>query len=64
MNIQNIVSIGLGIIKDVPLSGIIWKPRTKITKNFLIYYISMLLLHILPAIFLDTIMKLFGFPPM
>jgi len=64
MNVQNIVSIGFGILKDIPLSGVIWNPSTKITKNFLIYYISMLLLHILPAILLDTIMKLFGLPPM
>lgn len=63
MNIHNIVQIGLDLTRDVPLDNIIWKPQTTITNSYLMYYILVLLLHILPAILLDTIMKLFGIRP-
>lgn len=63
MTIQNMVNSGLGLAKDVPLDNILWKPATTITKNFYIYYILVLFLHILPAMFLDGVMKLFGVRP-
>lgn len=64
MDIQNIVRMGFNITKEIPLEGIIWSPRTTITKSPFVYYILVLLLHILPALFLDAIMKLFGARPM
>ncbi|KYQ54969.1 Fatty acyl-CoA reductase 1 [Trachymyrmex zeteki] len=63
LNLQNIVHSGIDIIKDIPLENLIWNPKTTITKNFYIYYISVLLLHIFPAIFLDGVLKLFGVRP-
>ncbi|XP_018354808.1 PREDICTED: putative fatty acyl-CoA reductase CG5065 isoform X2 [Trachymyrmex septentrionalis] len=63
ITLESMVSLGLGLTKDVPMDNILWKPGTTITKNFLIYYVLILLLHILPAIFLDGVMKLFGVRP-
>ncbi|XP_011705903.1 PREDICTED: putative fatty acyl-CoA reductase CG8306 [Wasmannia auropunctata] len=63
MSIDHIVRIGFSFIKDVPMNNTIWKPGTTITKSYWIYYISVLLLHILPAIFLDGVMKLLGVRP-
>lgn len=64
MDIQNIVRTGFNITKIVPLDNVLWKPYTTITKSKFVYYILVLLLHIIPALFLDGIMKLFGARPM
>ncbi|KAL0103222.1 hypothetical protein PUN28_017510 [Cardiocondyla obscurior] len=64
MDVKTIVEIGLDIVKEIPLNNVVWKPRTTITKNYFVYYSLVLILHIIPAMFLDEIMKLFGVQPM
>lgn len=60
---ESIVHIGLNIIQDIPIKNI-WKPQIIITKQYSVYYILVLLLHIIPALFLNGIMKLIGARPM
>ncbi|XP_025994645.1 fatty acyl-CoA reductase 1 isoform X2 [Solenopsis invicta] len=63
LEVGQMVDLGLSITKDVPIEKIIYNPGTTVTKNYYIYYTLMLTLHILPALFLDTLMKLFGARP-
>ncbi|XP_018407299.1 PREDICTED: fatty acyl-CoA reductase 1-like [Cyphomyrmex costatus] len=63
IDLENMVRIGLNLTKDVPLNNVIWKPGTKITTNFYVYYVLVLFLHIFPAVILDGVMKLFSVRP-
>lgn len=61
---QDLTDMGYKIAEDIPLEGIIWSPCTILTKSYSIYYTLVLLLHILPALSIDGIMKLTGARPM
>lgn len=63
LDIRQIVEMGFEIVRDIPLEGIIWSPRSTITKSVSVYYMLMLLLHILPAVIIDMIIKLIGSRP-
>ncbi|XP_011147423.1 fatty acyl-CoA reductase 1 isoform X2 [Harpegnathos saltator] len=64
ITIMQMQQMGLDILKDIPMENTFWIPNTMLTKNRLVYYILMLLLHIFPAICIDTIIKLYGARPM
>ncbi|KAG5330621.1 FACR1 reductase, partial [Acromyrmex charruanus] len=49
--------------KDVPFR-IIWTPYTILTDNFVQFYTLTILLHILPAILIDLVLKFSGHRPM
>ncbi|RLU20840.1 hypothetical protein DMN91_007454 [Ooceraea biroi] len=59
-----LIQMGFEITKDIPLEGIIWTPRTTVTTNYLKYYTLVILLHILPALVIDAILKLLHKRPM
>ncbi|XP_072751895.1 uncharacterized protein [Anoplolepis gracilipes] len=63
INIKNLVEMGFQITKEIPLDYLIWSPSTMIIRSRFFYYIMMLMLHILPALFIDGILKLFGARP-
>ncbi|KAG5327386.1 FACR1 reductase, partial [Pseudoatta argentina] len=50
--------------KDVPFERIIWTPYTILTDNFVQFYTLTILLHILPAILIDLVLKFSGHRPM
>jgi len=58
------VQIAFKVAKDIPFEGIIWLPHTNLTNNYLKYYILAILLHILPALLIDGILKLLHRRPM
>lgn len=49
---------------QVPLNDIIWFPTATTTNCKFIYYANVLLLHVLPAIVIDFILKLYKKKPM
>ncbi|KAG5336094.1 FACR1 reductase, partial [Acromyrmex heyeri] len=49
--------------EDVPLERIIWTPHTILTDNFVQFYTLTILLHILPAILIDLVLKFSGRRP-
>ncbi|KAJ8947339.1 hypothetical protein NQ314_008643 [Rhamnusium bicolor] len=53
-------------MREVPLEKKIWAPisRRQTTKYYYYYFINMILFHMVPAIFLDGLLKLFGRAPM
>lgn len=61
--IRELVSLGLRINEKVPLSGIIWYPRTILTTNRFLHYVLTLLIHLLPALLIDETIKLLGGRP-
>jgi len=48
------------ISNEIPLEQIVWTPHVTFINNFVLFYILTILLHILPAMLVDLILKLFG----
>jgi fatty acyl-CoA reductase len=55
---------GLEIIAENPLNNTLWKPHVHITENRLIYFWRMIFLHLIPAILVDSLLKLAGKKPL
>ncbi|CAL1687699.1 unnamed protein product [Lasius platythorax] len=59
MSLEVVSKMGFQIIKDeIPLEGVLWTPGTIFTNSFAVHYILTILLHILPAMLIDLILKL------
>ncbi|XP_025993527.1 uncharacterized protein LOC105201568 isoform X2 [Solenopsis invicta] len=59
----------LNILKDItenemPYEGKVWKFNIRFTKNYTLFYIYSMLLHIFPAVLIDLALKCFGRRPM
>ncbi|XP_053986401.1 putative fatty acyl-CoA reductase CG5065 [Hylaeus volcanicus] len=61
---RELVAMGHRINRNTPLEGIIWYPRTYITTSTFIHYILTWIVHLIPAIFIDALLKLSGRKPM
>lgn len=64
MSFHEITKMGFELVKDIPLEGVVWTPNTILTDNSFTHYILTILLHILPAMLIDLILKLTGHQPM
>ncbi|XP_015435416.1 PREDICTED: putative fatty acyl-CoA reductase CG5065 [Dufourea novaeangliae] len=62
--IRDLVEMGLRVNEKIPLEGIIWYPRTILTPSRMLHYILTLLVHLLPALLIDSALKLTGRRPM
>jgi len=60
MTYGDLIKLLFNIEKEVPLEGIVWIPHTILTDNFILFYILTILLHILPAVLIDLILKVSG----
>ncbi|XP_011706731.1 PREDICTED: putative fatty acyl-CoA reductase CG8306 [Wasmannia auropunctata] len=58
------LKLSFNILKEEPIGKIFWTPRTLLTDNYTLLYILTILLHIMPAMFIDLILKFFGHRPM
>ncbi|XP_076178028.1 putative fatty acyl-CoA reductase CG5065 [Ptiloglossa arizonensis] len=61
---RELVAMGMRVNREMPLEGIIWYPRTYLTTNRFLHYVLTMLLHVLPALLLDGVLKLTGRQPM
>jgi len=50
----------LSILPTIPLEEVFWTPSDSGTDNFVLFYMLMILYHILPAMLIDLILKLSG----
>jgi len=50
----------ISISNEIPLERIVWTPNVMYINNFVLFYILTILLHILPAMLADLILKLSG----
>lgn len=48
------------IENEIALEGIVWTSHAIYTDNYILFYILTILLHVLPAILIDTVLKLSG----
>ncbi|XP_029156038.1 fatty acyl-CoA reductase 1-like [Nylanderia fulva] len=64
INIKHLIELGFKLAEEVPLENIIWSPGITTTNSRLFYYLVVLIMHILPALFIDSILKLFRARPM
>ncbi|CAL1683757.1 unnamed protein product [Lasius platythorax] len=51
------------LMDEIPFEGVVWTPYPIFTESFTKYYILTILLHILPAVLIDLILKLLGHRP-
>ncbi|XP_024869946.1 fatty acyl-CoA reductase wat-like [Temnothorax curvispinosus] len=63
MTHQNVIKLCRPILTEVPVEGMVWTTSQTITDNFTLYYILTILLHILPAMLIDMILKFSGRRP-
>lgn len=61
---KEMVEIGLKVNKEIPVEGIIWYPQTFIISNRFLYFLLTLLIHVIPALIIDEILKIMGRQPM
>ncbi|XP_076280186.1 putative fatty acyl-CoA reductase CG5065 [Lasioglossum baleicum] len=61
---REIVTLGLKSNAERPLDGIIWYPRTVLTKSRFLHYVLTLLVHLLPSLIIDRVLKMTGRRPM
>ncbi|XP_020291111.1 fatty acyl-CoA reductase 1-like [Pseudomyrmex gracilis] len=64
VSLEEMIHTGFRALCDIPLEHTIWKPNTIIAKNRLLYYVLTLILQVLPALFIDAILKIIGVRPM
>ncbi|XP_050358540.1 fatty acyl-CoA reductase 1-like [Nymphalis io] len=64
ITIQEMLDIGNEIIEFIPLDNVMWTSNVIITKSLFMYNIYVLILHLLPAIFFDLLLRIFGKKPM
>ncbi|XP_014485814.1 PREDICTED: putative fatty acyl-CoA reductase CG5065 [Dinoponera quadriceps] len=58
-----IIERGRKITQRVPLNGVVWYPGGSMKKSRLLHNICILLFHLIPAYFIDTIIFLAGYKP-
>ncbi|KYQ54966.1 Fatty acyl-CoA reductase 1 [Trachymyrmex zeteki] len=61
---QDCIKMLFSIANEVPMEGTVWTPHTILTDDLVLFYILTILLHILPAILIDLILKFGGRQPM
>ena len=59
-----IIELGRWVIENrLPLNGVAWYPGGSMKSNYYVHYICMILFHLLPAMFVDSLLFLIGYPP-
>ncbi|XP_069691249.1 fatty acyl-CoA reductase 1-like [Periplaneta americana] len=64
VTIEELPNIGLALVAKDPLENIMWKPYTSVTKYKFIYFCRMILVHLIPAMIIDFLLKIRGQKPM
>uniref|UniRef100_A0A0C9PTE7 Fatty acyl-CoA reductase n=1 Tax=Fopius arisanus TaxID=64838 RepID=A0A0C9PTE7_9HYME len=64
VSFEELNNMGMRVIHEYPLEGNIWRPGAFHTKSKTVYYILVLLLHLLPGMVVDAIIKSTGRKPM
>ncbi|XP_004930760.1 putative fatty acyl-CoA reductase CG5065 [Bombyx mori] len=64
INIQDLIEMAKEVGASVPLNDALWTIGGSITTSEKLYYIRVLVQHLLPAIFVDIVLRIFGKKPM
>ncbi|KAF7988464.1 hypothetical protein HCN44_001037 [Aphidius gifuensis] len=60
VSLEEVANLGLRCQETYPLEGIIWKPDVLHVRSRFTFFIYVLILHILPSLILDGILKISG----
>lgn len=61
---KEVVDFGMDLAKDFPLSEVVWRPGVPIiTRSPTVYKIHNFFEHMIPAILVDTVLKISGKKP-
>lgn len=61
---KDLIDMSKSVGEKAPLNGMLWHFGGKVTSNVYLHYIKVLLQHLLPALFVDAVLWLFGKKPM
>jgi fatty acyl-CoA reductase len=61
---KKLTDLGLEVTAESPLNNILWKPYVYITDNKTVYFWRMILVHLIPAVLVDSLLKLIRKKPM
>ncbi|XP_020296922.1 fatty acyl-CoA reductase 1-like [Pseudomyrmex gracilis] len=64
LSIRKILRVGQRFTCDIPFEKLLWKPSTIAIKSHSLYYIMVLIIHIMPAVVLDAMLKIVRLRPM
>lgn len=64
MTWREIIDRGRKVTEKVPLNGVVWYPGGSMKQSKLVHNICVLLFHMIPAYFIDTMIFLAGHKPM
>ncbi|XP_046422619.1 putative fatty acyl-CoA reductase CG5065 isoform X1 [Neodiprion fabricii] len=57
------INLALEIVAEIPLEGCLWVPNTTMYSNIFIYYLTVWIFHFIPAVIIDTVLKISGAKP-
>lgn len=52
---NELLNLGMDVIKDYPFEEMLWRPNIVLTTCFFYFYIGTMVQQVLPAIFIDTL---------
>jgi hypothetical protein len=58
MSAKKVLTLPSKAIAKMPLNNVLWKPYANLTDNKIVYYWRMIPVHLIPAIIVDTLLKL------
>ena len=64
ITIADVSKIALKMGEEIPLTSIMWKPSVVMTKYQAWYYVNVILLHLIPGLLIDGLIKLSGNKPL
>ncbi|CAH2101749.1 unnamed protein product [Euphydryas editha] len=64
LSLNELVVIGKELVKILPFNNMLWTCDTTLTKSLFLFNIRVLFFHLLPAIFIDTLLWILGKKPM
>jgi hypothetical protein len=64
ITLDELKKIGFKMNEEAPLNNILWKPRAFITKYQVWYRVNVILLHLIPGLLIDGLLKLSGNKPL
>ncbi|KAJ9600160.1 hypothetical protein L9F63_009570, partial [Diploptera punctata] len=64
MTLEKIIEMGLKYCEQIPFENMIWKESGIVTNNIVRYYCRLIYTQLIPAVFLDSIIKLSGHQPL
>jgi len=57
------INLALKLTEVIPFNNIIWKPSVIVTKYKAWYYVNVILLHLIPGLLIDGLLKICGKKP-